>query len=238
MRPQRARPEEKSKSWRAEIRFVQPGLWFGADLLFWHLALFYTTVITATLFANLAPLVVVAASFLFLREPLERRTLAGVLAALTGLAVFLGEQEEGTALLGLGELFGFLTALVYGGYMLSMRVLRHHVPAGTLMFRSTAVSSGILLFLVLGAGVPLLPPTPQEWGVLLALALLAHVGGQGLVAVALGHLPAAFVSLAVLVQVVVAGGLGWILLAQPVGLWQVAGGMLILGGIFLARPKD
>ena len=236
-RPQRGRSKEKPKSWRAEIRFVQPGLWFGADLLFWHLALFYTTVITATLFANLAPLVVVAATFLFLREPLQRQTLAGVVVAVGGLSVFLGQQEEGVFFVGFGELFGLLTAVVYAGYMLSMRVLRETVPAGTLMFRSTVVSCGVLLLLVLGSGLPILPKSFEEWSVLVTLALLAHVGGQGLVAVALGHLPTAFVSLAVLVQVVVAGFLGWILLDQPVGLWQVAGGGLILCGIFLARPK-
>ncbi len=59
--------------------------------------------------------------------------------------------------------------------------------------------------------------------------------GQGLITYALAHLPAAFSSVALLLQPVVAAALAWILVGEPVGVWQALGGIIVLGGIVLAR---
>ena len=48
-------------------------------------------------------------------------------------------------------------------------------------------------------------------------------------------LPAAFSSLVVLIQPLVTALLGWSLLGEAQGPWQMAGGALILAGIVVAR---
>ena len=60
-------------------------------------------------------------------------------------------------------------------------------------------------------------------------------GGQSLIAYALAHLPAAFSSLSLLVQPVAAAVLAWLILAEPIGPWQAAGGAIVLVGIAIAR---
>ena len=67
------------------------------------------------------------------------------------------------------------------------------------------------------------------------LALICHVGGQGLVTYALAYLPTAFSSLTLLLQPVVAAILAWVLLAEPVGPMQALGGAIVLAGILVAR---
>ncbi len=84
------------------------------------------------------------------------------------------------------------------------------------------------------------PVLPHSWTAaagLLALALVSHAGGQGLLAVALGRLPASFSSLVIFLEAVAAAILAWILLGEALGPLQVIGGGLILAGIAVARPR-
>jgi drug/metabolite transporter (DMT)-like permease len=72
---------------------------------------------------------------------------------------------------------------------------------------------------------------------LLALALVSQVGGQGLLAFALGSLPATFSSLVIFLEAVAAAALGWIALGETLTPIQALGGLLIVVGIFIARPR-
>jgi drug/metabolite transporter (DMT)-like permease len=71
--------------------------------------------------------------------------------------------------------------------------------------------------------------------VLIALALISHAAGQGLIAYALAHLPAAFSSVSLLFQPVMAALFAWAILAEPLVPLQIAGGIVVLLGIYLAR---
>jgi drug/metabolite transporter (DMT)-like permease len=70
---------------------------------------------------------------------------------------------------------------------------------------------------------------------LAALAVISHVGGQGLITYALAHLSAAFGSVGLLWQPVAAAILAWVILSEPLGPWQAMGGVIVLLGIYLAR---
>jgi drug/metabolite transporter (DMT)-like permease len=72
---------------------------------------------------------------------------------------------------------------------------------------------------------------------LLALAVVSQSAGVGLLALALGSLPAVFSSLVIFLEAVAAAALGWILLGEALSLVQALGGLLILLGIFVARPR-
>ena len=75
------------------------------------------------------------------------------------------------------------------------------------------------------------------WLMLLGLALVSHFAGQGLIAYAFGHLPAALTSLNLLLQPVFAATLGWVVLDQALGGQQLLGAVIVLGALFLAnRP--
>ena len=67
------------------------------------------------------------------------------------------------------------------------------------------------------------------------MALISHVGGQGLIAYALAHLPAAFSSVSLLLQPVAAALLAWLILSEPLGVVQGLGGAIVLAGIAIAR---
>jgi len=59
-------------------------------------------------------------------------------------------------------------------------------------------------------------------------AWISHAAGQGLIAYALAQLPAAFTSVGLLLQPVIAALFAWLLLAEPLSALQVAGGAIVL----------
>src|SRR5262249_7574544 len=130
-----------------------------------------------------------------------------------------------------------LAAVFYAGYLLTLKQLRRSFSTAAIMAWSGLVCCpGFLLVAVL-SGDTLLPATARGWCVLVALALLSHVGGQTLIAYAFGHLSASFSSVSLLLQPLVAALIAWGLLSEPLSLWQGSGGLIVLAGIFLASQR-
>jgi drug/metabolite transporter (DMT)-like permease len=93
----------------------------------------------------------------------------------------------------------------------------------------------LLLPAALASGEVFFPQTTYGWLVLIGLALISHAAGQGLIAYALAHLPAAFSSVSLLLQPVMAALFAAVLLAEPLAALQIVGGLIVLAGIYLAR---
>ncbi len=214
------------------------GLFFTGDLFFWHLAILGTTVANATFLATTAPVWVALGSWLVLSQAVERRILAGLAFCMLGGFALLGESYGFVPQRLMGDLYGLATAVFFGAYVLAVRAARTRHGAAEVMFVSTAITSACLFVIALAFEPRILPQSMPGIGALLALAIVSQVGGQGLVAVALGTLPAPFSSLVIFLEAVAAAALGWLLLGEALGAAQMLGGVLILIGIYVARPRS
>ena len=136
-----------------------------------------------------------------------------------------------------GDIYGMITALFFGAYFLAVRPARRHMPAGVVIFRSSLVTAAVLLVVALSLEDTVLPASLHGLAMLLCLAFVSHAGGQGLLAFALGHLPAAFSSIVILIEGVAAAVFGWIILGEHLTLLQLTGSLAIFAGIFFARPR-
>ena len=212
-----------------------PGIVFAADLAAWHKAFEFTTLANATLLANLASIVVAVVGYLWLRERLGWTFVLGAAVALTGTSVLLGVDLGRGRDPVIGDALGLLTACFYASYLLLVKVLRRDFSAAQIMAYSSSVSAVGLLVIAYVSGEQLVPRTWEAWSAVVALALVSHVGGQGLIAYAMGHLPASFATLSLLVQPVVTATVSWILFAQALSPLQIGGGVLVLGGLVVAR---
>ncbi len=214
-----------------------PGILFAGDLFFWHLAIMNTTVANATFLAVLAPVFVVSLSWLVLREAVGSEVVLGLGAGLAGAALLLGSSYSFAPTHLLGDAFGLITAMFFGAYFLSVRPARKRFAAGRLIFFSSLVTAAILLVIALVLEPTIWPASMKGLMMLIALALISHAGGQGLLAIALGHLPAGFSSLVIFLEGVAAAFFGWLILGEGMTVMQLVGAAAILTGVWIARPR-
>ncbi len=211
------------------------GVLFAADLSVWHWSIHFTSVANATLLANFAPVFVTFGAWLFFRERFTRTFLTGLVLGVLGVAVLMGDSVSLGARNLAGDGLGLLTAVFYGGYILAVSRLRRRLSTVTIMAWSGTVTCVLLLPVALLSGEGIYAATAFGWAVLVGLALISHAGGQSLIAYALAHLPAAFSSVSLLLQPVIAALLAWVLLAEPLRSVQALGALIILLAIVLAR---
>ena len=219
----------------ARYWLIVPGLFFAGDLAVWHWSIRLSTAANATLLANFAPVPVALVGWLWLKERLGGTFLAGMLVALAGAAVVMWSSLSFSRDHFAGDALGLLTALFYAGYQLSVKRLRATYPTATIMAWAAASACPVLLVIALASGEPIWATTLSAWAVLIALAALSHIGGQGLIAWAVAKVPVSFSSVSLLVQPVAVAALAWVILSEPVRPVQAVGGVLVLAGVFLAR---
>ncbi len=213
------------------------GIFFAGDLFFWHLSILNTTITNATLLACLAPVWVALFSGLFIGEPVGKTTVYGLIICIVGTMLLIGGTYSIAPERLLGDIYGILTSVFFGLYFLCIRVGRRTHTAGALTFVSTCITAAVLFLVVLVSGQSLVPATITGIMALLALGFISHAGGQGLLSVALGSLSATFSSLVIFVEALAAAVLGWLLFDEHLTIVQFAGAILILLGIWIARPK-
>jgi drug/metabolite transporter (DMT)-like permease len=212
------------------------GFAFAGDLGFWHASVKLTSVANSTLLANLASIFVTLAAWIFLRQRPTRLFLAGLAAALVGVLLLVHTSLEFSSTGLLGDALGVVTAMFYAGYILAVKGLRDRGETTLHLMAVTTTITAIFLFpAALASGEQMLPASAYGWWVLIGLALISHAAGQGLIAYALAHLPAAFSSVSLLFQPVMAALFAWLLLREGLVPLQVLGGLVVLAGIYLAR---
>lgn len=214
------------------------GLFFAGDLFFWHLSILGTTVANATFLATTAPLWVALAVWAMFGERIAPRTLAGLALCIAGGAALIGQSYGYAPERLAGDAYGAVTAVFFAAYILAARAARQGLGPARLSFVSTTVTCACLFAVALACEPVLLPQSASGAASLLALALVSQVAGQGLLAVALGALPATFSALVIFIEAVAAALFGWALFGETLGLLQLAGGLAILAGIWIARPRE
>lgn len=216
------------------------GVLFAGDLFFWHLAIMNTTAANATLLATLAPLWVMLASGALLKEPVTRAMALGLAACLFGAALLVGSSFAFAPERLLGDLYGLATSVFFGSYFIAMRFARRGATGmtpGLLVYRSSLVTAAVLFVVALLLEETILPASLMGIAMLVALGVFSHALGQGLLAFALGTLSAGFSALVIFLEAVAAAAMGYLFLAESIGLAQAIGGAVILAGIYIARPR-
>lgn len=212
------------------------GLLFALDLGFWHYGLKYTSVGASTVLSNLAPVVVTAFAWIFLKQRPQALFLLALCVAVGGAWMMGAGRGAGTPVLNapLGNLLSVATAFWYALYFLALAQGRKTQAASRLMFWSGMVGAPLLLVAALLLGERVLPTTAAGLAACAGLGVV-HVAGQGSIAWAMGRLPTSLASVVVLVQPVVATYAGFLLFGEALGPLQAVGAAVALGGVVLAQ---
>ena len=210
------------------------GLFFAADLIFWHQAIADVGAGLATVLGNLQVVIVPFAAWAVLAEAPGRRILAALPLTMTGVVLISGALEDGAYGTdpARGVLFGALTGITYAGFILILRHGNEDIrrPAGPL-FDATWVAAGASLVVALALGVDDLVPAWPSAAWLILLALSSQVLGWMLISISLPRLPAALTSMILTIQPVGSVVLGIVLLGEDPSVLQLLGAALILAGL-------
>ena len=222
---------------RAVRLAVIAGVFFAGDLLTWHHAVDAVGAGLATVLGNLQVLVVGFVAWAVLGERPPRPVIAATPVVLGGVVLISGVVGSGAygANPPLGVGLGLLTALCYAGYLLVIRRGTTDIrrPAGPV---AVSTASTMVVAVIAGVIIGDLDPVPAwpSHGWLAVLGLTSQSIGYLLISMSLPRLPAALVSIILLVQPVATVVLARVLLTEVPSVVQIGGVALIIGGIAVA----
>ncbi len=233
---------------RDELRRLAPrdlafaavaGIFLALHFAFWISSLDYTSVMSSIVFVSTNPFFVALASFLLLRESLQRGTMIGIVIAMVG-GTLIGMADLGSA--GAeslqGDALALAGAVAVTGYLLIGRRLRARfslLPYISLVYSTAAI---VLLAMAWAMGTPLLDYTPKAYVLVILLATGPQLIGHSSYNWALKFLSATFITVTILAEPIAASLLAIPILGQIPDPIKIVGGALILIGIYFAARAE
>lgn len=210
---------------------------FGITLnqVFFILGMARTSVAHAALVIATTPLQVMLLAAARGQEAITPRKLAGMLAAVAGVAVLhAGDAGVRGASLA-GDLLVLLAAFCFSVYtVFSKELTRRHdsLTVNALGYAAGALA-GAPLLVQQSAGFHYGRVSAGGWAALAYLTLLASILCYLIFYYALDHMPASRVAAFSYLQPVIAAVTGLVFLGEPVTVPVAAGGLLVLGGVWM-----
>ncbi len=220
---------------------IAAGVFFALDLAFFNTAIMRSSAATTSLLGSNAPVFVGLGSWFVLGKRPHRMFWAGLAASMTGIALMLWASTSAspdTPHDAVGDLMAVAAAFFFAGYILAVAEARDSMDTLTLNTIAMAASTITLLPICLLVGAPLWNYSTQTWLALLWLGVLSQVGAYLGIAYALGHLRATIVSIGLLAQAPLTALLAAALLHERLSPLQLAGGLLVLAGIFIVNRSE
>ena len=219
------------------VIFLVSGIFFALDLICWHWSIKLTTVSKATFLSNLAPIVVIIFSLIFLKERFSKFFYLAALLSMVGMLMLLGESFKFNKSQFVGDLLGVLTAVWYGSYIVTISQLRKKYNSTSIMFLSGIVTAIILLIVSILFEQSLIPQSLFTITIIFLLGFICQFMGQSFITYSLAYLSASLSSLCLLIQPIAATVLAYFFFQEKLTTIQFVGSALILIGIYIARTK-
>lgn len=205
------------------------GIVLGAHFGFWIPSVKSTSLTASVVLVTAHPILVAAASHLYLREQASPAAVVGILVALAGVALIFGADLANPNLV--GDLLAVGGAVTLALYLLIGRLKRREgLPV--LVYTTYVYSGAALTLLVaaLAAGAPLAPPPGADLWLILAMALVPGMLGHTLYNWALRYLSATVVSATHVIEPVGASLLAlWLFGTQPPASTALGGAITLVG---------
>jgi drug/metabolite transporter (DMT)-like permease len=214
---------------------VLGGILFGLDLTFWTTGIDMSGAAIPTLMANTAPLWVGLGALLIFRENLPLKFWVGLVIALIGAAVILGQDFSRAANFGIGGVYGLFAGIFYGAYYLVTQRARTQVRTLPYFWITTTSSAIFLMIVNLVFGYSFIAYDQSTFLNFLGIGVFVQVIGWLAINYSQGLVPAPLISTTLLAQPVLTAFIAWILFEERFTVWQLVGGIAILSGIYIVH---
>lgn len=231
----RGRPwPDRRSAWLA----VGGGVFFAFDLGLWNTSVMHTQAAVAALLGNNTPIFVGLLTWIVVGRRPRANFWIGLSLALAG-CVLVAQPALRSAAAGsmFGDALALTAAVFFACYLLTTERIRTSMD--TLTFSTLAVAGSVVTLLVVCVvmGQPLTGHPPRTWMALAGLGLVSQLGAYYMLVYALGRLPATVTAVGLLAQVPCTTLLAWWFLREPLAGAQLAGGLVVLAGIFVVSRR-
>ena len=210
---------------------ILSGLFLAAHFVLWFESLAHTTVASSTTIVCTEVIWVALGFCLFLKGKLTGKAVAAIVLSFAG-SVLIAWSDSGTGGSHLyGDILALLAAVAVAVYTLFGRVVREKLSTTVYTYIVYAACLACLLVTCLAQSSSMLAFGIRPILVGLLLAVFSTILGHSIFSWCLKYFSPAFVSASKLCEPVVAAVLAGFLFGEIPGWLQIAGGVLILGGV-------
>ena len=208
------------------------GVFLAFHFTLWFESLHHTSVASSTTIVCTEVIWVSLGYALFLKGRMGFRAVLAIAVTLVGsiLIAFADSSAGGSHLY--GDVLSLLAAIAVAAYVLLGRVVRETVSTTVYTFVVYASCAAVLLCFCLIQGSPLFGYGASGIVVGLLLAVFSTILGHSIFSWCLKYFSPSFVSASKLCEPVVAALLAGFLFGETPAALQLAGGILILGGVY------
>lgn len=211
--------------------FTMRGVAHSVGVTFWFYAMTKITIAEVTAMNYMVPVYVTLGAGLFLGEHLALRRLAAVAIAFVGALIIL---RPGFRELSQGHIAMLFTTVFFAvSYLTAKRMADEVSPAVVVFMLSVLVTIALapMAFAVWQS------PTMAEIGWMFLVAVFATAGHYTMT-LAFAAAPVTVTQPVTFLQLVWATLLGWLAFGEPIDIWVVLGGVVILGAVTFITLRE
>ena len=198
----------------------------------WITSLSYTSIASSVILVTCHPAFVAVISYFLWSERLNKLTIGGIVVALAGIVLInYGGYTFGSRAI-LGDVLALVAGFAMGGYLIIGGQLKARIDILTYLTIIYSVSAIMLLVATVSFGYSLTGYSSTTYLMLVLLAIGPQLIGHSSFNLAVRLIPVTFVSVAILGEPVGATLLGLLILGEVPTAIEMAGGILVLIGIF------
>ena len=213
---------------------ISAGILFAATLVCIAWSLTQTSVAISSVLHNLAPIFTSLGSWLLFRQGMKPQFLIGMAIALGGsLAIEIEDLQIDISKVS-GGLAAILSAVLVGAYWLCVEKLRTKFPATTIQLWICAIAALVVFPWLVFTQDQLFPMSVNGWILVISLALICQVLGQGLFTYSLARFDSVVVSLVHLLEPVFSSIFALAIFGERLSFSNWVSFAVVLIGLYLA----
>ena len=234
---------------------ILSSIFLAFHFISWIYSLEMTSVITSVVLVTTTPIWVSLLTPLLLDEKLSNKFYIGLFVAFIGILILMLssicslnglhllcsiEEQVFQKSAVLGNVLALIGAFCAAGYVICGKKVRSTISNSTYVSIVYLIAGVICLFLFIinARDLKFTGIQHSDWISLVLIALIPQLVGHSLINAALGYLPAAHVSLALLGEPVGSSVLAYVFLNEIPGKVELLGALIIMLGIYLAQKKS